>query len=74
MHAVGTGFRFRDKEGMFAAETLDAPLIALEIYAEFLTLTAQPFAGHPLLSIQRCLGNKLRSVVRRRRFRFVIHA
>jgi uncharacterized protein DUF5054 len=29
MHAVGTGFRFRDKEGMFAVETLDAPLIVL---------------------------------------------
>jgi len=29
MHAVGTGFRFRDKKGMFAVETIDAPLIAL---------------------------------------------
>lgn len=29
MHAVGTGFRYRDQQGVFAVEPLDSPLIAL---------------------------------------------
>ena len=77
MHAVETGFRFRDKEGMFAVEMLDAPLIASGEKSPLSFSRSQPDLSQ---GIHCCLFNNawgtnyVQWYVEDMRLRFVIRA
>jgi Domain of unknown function (DUF5054) len=77
MHAVGKGFGYKDQNGSFFIETLDAPLVALGVKSPLYFSNAQPdiSAGIHCNLFNNAWGtNYIMWFGEDMRFRFTIHA